>query len=170
MASWIGDFWMGPADDSKARIARTTAALMEMSETSETSGGVGMGAFNINITGVGGHGCERKAQPGEKLHGRCGRFTCPDCMAYEFVQRMKQAGMLREGEQATGQELQPGEAAPAGADVYYTDRDGRITRDPQSDSRRFWKKPQQALFTHWPDSPTAVVDDMLKNERQSGQF
>jgi hypothetical protein len=51
-----------------------------------------MGAFNINITGVGGHGCERKAKPGDKLYGRCGRFTCPDCAAYDFVQRLKQAG------------------------------------------------------------------------------
>jgi hypothetical protein len=130
-----------------------------------------MGAFNINITGVGGHGCERKAKAGEKLHGRCGRFTCPDCMAYEFVQRLRQAGMVREGEQATGQELKPGEPPPDGAEVYYTNAEGRIVEgDGINAVRRFWKKPQQALFTHWPDSPTAVVDDMLKNERKSGQF
>lgn len=54
-----------------------------------------MGDFNINITGTGGHGCERKAVAGEKLHGRCGRFNCPDCMAYEFVQQLKQRGMLQ---------------------------------------------------------------------------
>ena len=53
-----------------------------------------MGDFNINITATGGHGCERKAQPGEKLYGRCGKFNCPDCMAYEFVQQLKQRGML----------------------------------------------------------------------------
>ena len=53
-----------------------------------------MGDFNINITATGGHGCERKAVTGEKLHGRCGRFTCPDCMAYEFTQQLKQRGML----------------------------------------------------------------------------
>ena len=53
-----------------------------------------MGTFNINITAVGGHGCERKAQEGEKLYGRCGRFNCPDCMAYEFVQQLKQRGMM----------------------------------------------------------------------------
>lgn len=53
-----------------------------------------MGDFNINITASGGHGCERKAKAGEKLYGRCGRFTCPDCMAYEFVQQLKQRGMM----------------------------------------------------------------------------
>ena len=53
-----------------------------------------MGTFNINITAVGGHGCERKAVSGEKLFGRCGRFNCPDCMAYEFVQQLKQRGMF----------------------------------------------------------------------------
>ena len=51
-----------------------------------------MGDYNINITACGGHGCERKAQPGDKLYGRCGRFSCPDCAAYDFVQRIKQAG------------------------------------------------------------------------------
>lgn len=117
-----------------------------------------MGAFNINITGVGGHGCERKAKPGEKLHGRCGRFTCPDCAAYDFVQRLRQAGMLQEGQQATGQELKEGDVIPAGAEVY------------SSEGKDYWKKPHQALFTHWPDSPGQVVDDMLKNERRSGSF
>jgi hypothetical protein len=130
-----------------------------------------MGAFNINITGVGGHGCERKAKPGEKLWARCGKFTCPDCMAYEFVQRMKQAGILREGDVATGQEVIHSSACnpnsedgcrchaiPLGAEVY------------ESGGKTFWKKPHQALFTHWPDSPDAVVDDMLKNERHQGAF
>ena len=53
-----------------------------------------MGTFNVNITAVGGHGCERKAKEGDKLFSRCGRFNCPDCMAYEFVQQMKQRGMM----------------------------------------------------------------------------
>lgn len=117
-----------------------------------------MGAFNINITGVGGHGCDRKAKPGDKLYGRCGRFSCPDCAAYDFVQRLRQAGMLRDGDTATGQELKPGEHPPAGAELYY------------ADETAYWRKPHQALFTHWPDSPDAVVDDMLRNERKSGQF
>lgn len=53
-----------------------------------------MGDFNINITATGGHGCERKAKPGEKLHGRCKRLDCPDCLAHEFVQQLKQRGMF----------------------------------------------------------------------------
>lgn len=141
-----------------------------------------MGAFNINITGVGGHGCERKAKAGEKLHGRCGRFTCPDCMAFEFVQRLKQAGMVREGDTATGQEVVHSSACPAtledctchavpvGAEIYYTDMEYRICETQPLVGKTFWRKKHQALFTHWPDSPTAVLDDMLKNERVKGQF
>ena len=129
-----------------------------------------MGAFNINITGVGGHGCERKAKAGEKLFGRCGKFSCPDCMAYDLVQRMKQAGMLREGDMATGQELKPGEPLPLGAETYWTDKDGRLVDHADAGVKQFWRKPHQALFTHWPDSPTKVVDDMLKNERKEGSF
>src|ERR1051326_825438 len=84
------------ADAGGARRRRSADAngsleQSEQSETVRTEGACQMGAFNINITGVGGHGCERKAKAGEKLYGRCGRFTCPDCIAYEFVQRMKQA-------------------------------------------------------------------------------
>lgn len=141
-----------------------------------------MGAFNINITGVGGHGCDRKAKAGEKLHGRCGRFNCPDCIAYDFVQRLRQAGMVRDGEPATGQEVVHSSACPAtiedctcravpaGAEVYHTDADYRLVLRPVEGGKTFWRKPQQALFTHWPDSRDAVVDDMLKNERRSGQF
>lgn len=128
-----------------------------------------MGAFNINITGVGGHGCERKAKAGEKLHGRCGRFNCPDCLAYEFVQRLKQAGMVRDGDTATGQELKDNEEAPSGAEIYDAPA-GKYPDGHEYPAKRYWKKPHQALFTHWPDSPSAVVDDMLKNERRSGQF
>ena len=53
-----------------------------------------MGTFNINIIGVGAHGCERRAKAGDKLHGRCGRINCPDCIAYDFVQRLKQMGVF----------------------------------------------------------------------------
>jgi hypothetical protein len=141
-----------------------------------------MGAFNINITGVGGHGCERKAKAGEKLHGRCGRFNCPDCLAYEFTQRLRQAGMVREGDTATGQELVhtaacPARldecscgAVPAGAEVYHVDATNQIVPAPVPGGKTYWQKRHQALFTHWPDSPSAVVDDMLKNERRTGQF
>jgi hypothetical protein len=141
-----------------------------------------MGAFNINITGVGGHGCERKAKPGEKLYGRCGRFTCPDCAAYDFVQRLQQSGMVRDGDTATGQEVVHSAACPAtldectcgavpaGAEIYYTDSEHRLVETLATNGKTFWRKKHQALFTHWPDSPSSVVDDMLKNERRSGQF
>jgi hypothetical protein len=119
-----------------------------------------MGAFNINITGVGGHGCERKAKPGEKLHGRCGRFNCPDCLAYEFVQRLRQAGMVTEGSTIDMKEVAGPEAPlPAGATEI---------REVAGKFYAVW--PQQATFTHWPGSPAQVVDDMLKNERKSGSF
>lgn len=70
-------------------VAQITSAMSESVKERQT-----MGDFNINITATGGHGCERKAKAGEKLYGRCGRFNCPDCMAYEFVQQLKQRGMF----------------------------------------------------------------------------
>lgn len=118
-----------------------------------------MGAFRIEILGVGGHGCERKAKPGDKLHGRCGRFNCPDCLAYEFTQQLRQRGMLTDGQMAIGNEVIEGVDVPAGAEFYSFDN-----------GKTYWRKNQSATFTHWPDSPQSVVDDMLKNERKSGQF
>lgn len=125
-----------------------------------------MGAFNINITGVGGHGCERKAKPGEKLSARCGKFTCPDCAAYDFTQRLRQAGMLRDGEAAHSIELKDGEPVPLGMEerIYNTDH------DDHTETARYAVIPHSATFTHWPGQPSTVVDDMLKNERRSGQF
>lgn len=127
-----------------------------------------MGAFNINITGVGGHGCERKAKPGEKLYGRCGRFPCPDCAAYDFVQRLRQAGMVREGDQAYSVEVTDLDGSTVEADGSITLADG--TKAFTVDKKVWRSIPHQALFTHWPNSPSTVVDDMLKNERKSGQF
>lgn len=86
-----------------------------------------MGTFNINITAVGGHGCEKNAKAGEPLYRRCGKFTCPDCIAYDLTQRLKQAGMLS---------------------------------TPEASSK----------FTHWPGTDRQVVDDLLKNVRESGDF
>ena len=157
-----------------------------------------MGAFNINITGVGGHGCERKAKPGEKLHRRCGRFNCPDCMAYEFVQQLRQRGMLSEGQVACTEVFPStireedyrsgfsagwaaGHAAAVHADQ--TGHDGgkesvglffsnQVPDDSfiGSDGKRYVQHRHSATFTHWPHSQTTVVDDMLRNERKSGQF
>jgi hypothetical protein len=131
-----------------------------------------MGAFKIEIVGVGGHGCDRKAKAGERLFGRCGRFNCPDCMAYEFVQQLRQKGMLRDGDIAQGQELRDGEEPPAGAEVYEAETLIRSEREGEhvKVTKRYWKKPHQAVFTHWPGEPSQVVDDMLKNERKQGAF
>ncbi len=79
-------------EQMKKDMDRIVRILLEKKEEDK------MGTFNINITGVGGHGCERKAKTGEKLYGRCGRFGCPDCMAYEFVQQLKQKGMLNQSD------------------------------------------------------------------------
>lgn len=129
-----------------------------------------MGHFNISITGVGGHGCERKAKAGDKLFGRCGRFNCPDCLAYDFVQRLRQAGMVREGDTAYGQELKEGEQPPEGAGVYYTDSEYRLVENPVEGGKKFYRFFHKAEFTHWPNTPGAVVDDMLSNTRKSGSF
>ena len=145
-----------------------------------------MGHFNINITGVGGHGCERNAKPGQKLHARCGKFSCPDCAAYDFTQRLKQAGMVREGDQATGGEVRHSPACPAnpvddctcnaipkGAETYYTDANSRVVEEAGAlppGGKQYWRTFHKAEFTHWPDTPSAVVDDMLRNERKSCSF
>jgi hypothetical protein len=83
-----------------------------------------MGQFKFQIAAIGSNGCDRRAAPGEKLHARCGKFTCPDCMAYDFVQTLKQKGI------AVG----------------------------------------EATFTHYPGTKIEVVDDLVKNERRSGQL
>lgn len=159
-----------------------------------------MGAFNINITGVGGHGCERKAKPGEKLYGRCGKFSCPDCAAYDFVQRLKQAGMVREGDSAYTLPLSKNDGErilchlaerlvlptfpstngdpsldywniqihdlPAGV-IFPV---GALSIGVRRNGEAHVNYPMKAEFTHWPGQPSAVVDDMLKNERKEGAF
>jgi hypothetical protein len=139
-----------------------------------------MGAFRIEIVGVGGHGCERKGKPGDKLYQRCGRFGCPDCMAFDFVQQMKQKGMIREGDSAYSIEIPETDplvveyrrqldayTASNPTEPFHTDLP--VMRD-DSTNRYFRQVRQSAEFTHWPEQPGAVVDDMLKNERKSGQF
>lgn len=144
-----------------------------------------MGAFKIEIVGVGGHGCERKSQPGEKLYGRCGRFNCPDCAAFDFTQRLRQAGMLREGDTAAGSEVihspacpnNPEDgctcnAVPAGAETYVVDAMGAIVSGDviPPGGKQYWRFKHKAEFTHWPFEASRVVDDMLANERKSGSF
>lgn len=50
------------------------------------------GQFNITITGIGNHGCDRYSQEGEKIRTRCNRLTCVDCLALDFVQSLRQKG------------------------------------------------------------------------------
>jgi len=51
-----------------------------------------MGQWRLEISAIGGHGCERKARRGEKLYNRCGKFGCADCLAYDFVQMLRVKG------------------------------------------------------------------------------
>lgn len=51
-----------------------------------------MGIFRIEIKASGGHGCDRKAGPGDNLYARCARMDCPDCLAYDFVNLLRQKG------------------------------------------------------------------------------
>lgn len=54
-----------------------------------------MGMHRIEITMVGGHGCDRTAKEGEPLAARCGRVdSCPDCAAAELVGRLYQMGLF----------------------------------------------------------------------------
>lgn len=53
-----------------------------------------MGQFLITIKAIGANGCDRRSQPGEKLHHRCKRLDCPDCLAYDFVQQLRLKGMV----------------------------------------------------------------------------
>lgn len=54
-----------------------------------------MGMHKIEITMVGGHGCDRTAKEGEPLAARCGRVdSCPDCATAEFVGRLFQLGLF----------------------------------------------------------------------------
>lgn len=81
-----------------------------------------MGVFNINITGVGGHGCERNAKPGDKLFARCGRFSCPDCIAFDFTQRLKQMGVLNSSEAKSEFTHWPGEPSQVIDDLLKNER------------------------------------------------
>ncbi len=52
-----------------------------------------MAQFTLTITAIGPNGCDRKAQPGDKLHGRCSKLTCPDCLTYDYMLLLRQKGM-----------------------------------------------------------------------------
>lgn len=50
-----------------------------------------MGEFQVTVTAVGGHGCQRELGDGEHVVG-CERPNCPDCITREFVRRLKRSG------------------------------------------------------------------------------
>lgn len=57
------------------------------------------GQFNISITGLGRHGCDRYSGEGEKIRTRCQRLSCVDCLAQDFVQLLRQKGFqIRDAE------------------------------------------------------------------------
>ena len=57
-----------------------------------------MGDFRILVEAVGGHGCQRDKKSGEVVMG-CEQHGCPDCIAREFVRRLKRGGsMLKKAE------------------------------------------------------------------------
>lgn len=58
-----------------------------------------MGQHRIEITMLGGHGCDRDAREGEP-RTFCGAPSCPDCAARQFVERFQRAGCF--GSQGTG--------------------------------------------------------------------
>lgn len=50
-----------------------------------------MGQFRVTVTAVGGHGCMREIGDGGTVIG-CDRSGCPDCIAREYVRRLKRSG------------------------------------------------------------------------------
>jgi hypothetical protein len=50
-----------------------------------------MGNFVVEVSSVGGHGCQRDKKDGEVVEG-CGYESCPDCAARDFVARLKKIG------------------------------------------------------------------------------
>ena len=76
------------------------------------------------------------------------------------MQRLKQAGMVREGDIAYTIEVPPDCVGMPGSVGEPFERDGK----------HWASMPHIAEFTHWPRQQGTVVDDMLKNERKEGQF
>ena len=46
----------------------------------------------MRVHAVGGHGCQRDKKHGAKLDARCGSQNCPDCLAREFVEKLRASG------------------------------------------------------------------------------
>lgn len=67
-----------------------------------------MGDFRIEIKAAGGHGCAREVKDGDTVHG-CQSMGCPDCLAREFVEKMKSRGMSIDEAKFTHWPGDPGE-------------------------------------------------------------
>ena len=50
-----------------------------------------MGTFNLRVTAVGNHGCQRELKDGATVE-QCGDPRCPDCIARRFVEELKASG------------------------------------------------------------------------------
>jgi hypothetical protein len=52
-----------------------------------------VGMFRVEVTAVGGHGCQRTVRDGQQVQNFCGSTSCPDCIAREFIRSLKRAGV-----------------------------------------------------------------------------
>ena len=50
-----------------------------------------MGDFRIEVNATGGHGCQRELKDGSGV-GPCDNPNCPDCIAREFVKKLRDSG------------------------------------------------------------------------------
>lgn len=80
-----------------------------------------MGDFRVLVEAVGGHGCLRNLGDGDVVLG-CDRPGCPDCLAREFVRRLK-----RSGTQVNRAEIQHGPADMPGYSADGEVRDDLLT-------------------------------------------
>lgn len=104
-----------------------------------------MGQYRIEITAVGGHGCEKRERgDADRVYG-CRRMNCPDCRAREFVALLKHMGQQIQSAIIVHWPDRPGTVADDllsgerfGRFPEYRDRDGRpvppvkvhVTLDP----------------------------------------
>lgn len=50
-----------------------------------------MGQYRVEVTAVGGHGCQREVKDGGSVEG-CGLLSCPDCAARRFIHDLQGSG------------------------------------------------------------------------------
>jgi hypothetical protein len=67
-----------------------------------------MGTFKIEITAVGGHGCQREIKDGGTVYG-CGRRDCPDCEARAVIDALRRISCSIEEAKLTHWPGEPGQ-------------------------------------------------------------